>query len=161
MGDPVGLLHRGSHRLCRAHASHAPELDRASATALALACLYVVAGPTVIEPLFNTYTPLPDSSIKRDILALARASGVPADDIYSGDASRQTRILNAHVSGLGGAARISIDDNTLADRYTPGILFCHEIGHYVLGHVLHGVALTCLVATIGFAVVGWAGPRLV
>ena len=50
------------------------------------------------------------------ILAMARANGVPADDVFTANASRQSRLLNAHVSGFLGAARISIDDTTLSCR---------------------------------------------
>ncbi|MBL8549656.1 MAG: M48 family metalloprotease [Hyphomonadaceae bacterium] len=135
----------------------------AAAIYLALAVIYVIATPTLIEPLFNKYTPIADSPLKQDILAMAHANGVPADDVYTGDASRQTRLLNAHVSGLFGTARISIDDNTLANAYPPGVRFVvgHEIAHYVLGHIFNYVVMLAAVAAIGFALIGWAGHTLI
>lgn len=128
-----------------------------------LAAAYVVATPLYIEPLVNTYTPIPDSHIKRDILAMARANGVPADNVYTGDASRQSRLLNAHVSGIGGTARISIDDNTLAGKDESGVLWVvgHEMGHYVLGHIFNSVLVMTAVAILGFAFIAWLGPMLV
>lgn len=129
----------------------------------ALAIVYVASLPNLIEPLFNTYTALPDSEIKREIVAMAHANGVPADDVYTADASRQTRLLNAHVSGFAGTARISIDDNTLTGQYPPSVLAVmgHELGHYVMGHVFNTVMLVSVIAALGFAFIGWAGPRLI
>lgn len=128
-----------------------------------LAMLYVIALPSVIEPLFNTYTALPDSQTKSDIVAMAHANGVPADNVYTADASRQTRLLNAHVSGFAGTARISVDDNTLTGQYPPSVraVMGHEIGHYVMGHVFNTVLFVSVVAALGFAFIGWAGPRLI
>jgi STE24 endopeptidase len=135
----------------------------AAAIYLGLASVYVLVTPTLIEPLFNTYNSLPDSPLKQDILSMARANNVPAEDVYTADASRQSRLLNAHVSGLGGTARISIDDTTLQGQYEPSILFVvgHEIGHYVLGHIFNYVVWLSAVAAIGFALIGWAGQALI
>ena len=41
-------------------------------------------------PLFNHYTPLPESGLKESILSMARANGIPADNIYMFDASKQS-----------------------------------------------------------------------
>ena len=129
---------------------------------LGLAGLYNVALPVFIEPLTNHYAPLPDSDLKRDILTMVRAGGVTADDIYMADASRQSRMLNAHVSGMFGAARISVDDTTLAGRYSPAVLavVAHEVGHYVKRHIFKMVLFTSVIATVGFALIAWAAPLL-
>src|SRR5262249_21275434 len=109
----------------------------ASAIYLSLASVYVVVTPIWIEPLTNHYVPLPDSALKQDILAMARANDVPVNNVYTANASRQSRLLNAHVSGVLGTARVSIDDTTLDGQYQPGVLAVvgHELGHYVMGHV--------------------------
>ena len=135
----------------------------ASAIYLVLASIYVVATPVLIEPLTNQYTPIPDSPIKRDILAMARANGVPADNVFTSNASRQSRLLNAHVSGVFGTARISIDDTTLSGQYQPGILMVvgHEIGHYVMGHAYYTVLILTLLAGAGFLLISWLEPPLI
>ena len=51
-----------------------------------------VAMPLIIEPMTNTFTPLPDGPVKRTIEALAHEAGVPATDVYTSDALRQTCI---------------------------------------------------------------------
>jgi STE24 endopeptidase len=46
--------------------------------------------PVFIAPLFNTYTPMAEGPLKQEILAMAKAQKVPANDVYVFDASRQT-----------------------------------------------------------------------
>jgi STE24 endopeptidase len=129
---------------------------------LAIGAAMTLATPTLIEPLFNHYTPLPDSPMKRDILSLAQANGVAAQDVFTSDASRQTRILNAHVSGTGHVARITLDDNTLG-VYPPSIRMVvgHEIGHFVMGHVDARLVVDALITTAGLLVIAWLGPILI
>ncbi len=113
--------------------------------------------PTYIEPLFNAVTPLADGADKARILSLARANGVPATDVFVRDASRQSVLLNAHVSGIGGHARIVLDDNTLATTPRPEVdmVMSHEIGHYVMGHTVMGLVFDTLVTGAGFLVIAW------
>lgn len=134
----------------------------AGAVYLALALVFTAVTPGVIEPLTNTYTPLADTALKHDILSMANTAGVPADNVYTDDASRRSRRLNGHVSGVLGAARITIDDTTLgsAPRVVEA-LAAHEMGHYVMGHPLKMVLFASVIATIGFAVLAWLGPLLI
>jgi STE24 endopeptidase len=98
--------------------------------------------PIYVAPLFNHYTPLPESGMKASILSMARANGIPADNVYVFDASKQSTRISANVSGFLGTTRISLTDNLL-DRCTPSEVLAvlgHEMGHYVMNHV--GVLLT-------------------
>jgi STE24 endopeptidase len=107
------------------------------ALAVAFLAFNVAIGPVFIEPLFNTYTPLAPGPLRDDILALARANGVPSEDVFVVDESRQTTRISANVSGLLGTTRIALNDNLLR-RCTPAqirAVMAHEIGHYALGHV--------------------------
>ena len=130
---------------------------------LVLSSVYILVSPVWIEPLFNTITPLADGPAKRAILSLARANGVPADNVYVADASRQSDLLNAHVSGFGGSAQILLDDNTIAKTPAPEVEFvmAHELGHYVLAHIPKGIFFDTLVAGLGFIFVGALGQTLV
>ena len=102
---------------------------------------YVLATPGLIEPLLNDMVPLAEGSQKQMILSLARANGVPATDVFVRDASRQSVLLDAHVSGFAGTARIVLDDNTVASVPDAEVrmVMAHEIGHYVLAHIPKGV----------------------
>lgn len=99
---------------------------------------YAFVVPVWIEPLTNDFRPLPDGPQKEQILALAGANGIDDAAVATSDASKQTRVLNAHVSGYGTSARISVDDNTLRATSDPMPRFVvgHEIGHFVLKHQL-------------------------
>ena len=122
--------------------------------------LLVMAGPVFINPLFNTYKPLPEGPIREDILSMARANGIPADNVYYFDASKQTKRISANVSGLFGTTRISLNDNLL-NRTTPAeirAVMAHEMGHYVLNHGLkHTVSYTLvLLGGLLFIKFSWA-----
>ena len=103
--------------------------------------------PVFIAPLFNTYKPLPDGPMRNDILSMARANGIPADNVYYFDASKQTKRVSANVSGLFGTTRISLNDNLLNRTSPPEIraVMAHEMGHYVLNHgIKHTVSFSLL-----------------
>jgi len=129
---------------------------------LALSGVYVLISPQYIEPLFNRISPLADGPEKQAILSLARANGVPANDVFVRDASRQSDLLNAHVSGIGSTARIILDDNTISKTPTSEfeLVMAHELGHYVLAHIPKAVVFDSLITGIGFVLIGWSARRL-
>ena len=120
-----------------------------------LRTLFVFLTPGFIEPLTNDFRPLPDGPQKQLILALAHANGITDASVMVGDASRQTRLLNAHVSGFGKTARIVVDDTTLAHTSDPMLrmVVAHEIGHFVLDHEIAADITGTLLAGVGFAFV--------
>jgi STE24 endopeptidase len=129
-----------------------------AAIVIAFSVLVQVIAPVFIAPLFNNYTPLPDSPLKQQIESLARANGIAADNIWLVDASRQSTRISANVSGFLGTTRISLNDNLLK-RGTPDEVLAvlgHEMGHYVMGHMLRGILLMGLVTLIGFWAVAFA-----
>jgi STE24 endopeptidase len=117
----------------------------------------IVIWPDLIAPLFNHYSPLPDSPLKPNILSLARANEVPVDNVWLVDASRQSNRVSANVSGFLGTARISLNDNLLKQGSPDEVLAVmgHEIGHYVMGHVTRIILLMSLVILAGFVVLHW------
>jgi len=117
----------------------------------------IVIWPGFIAPLFNHYSPLPDSPLKTKILALARANDVPVDNVWLVDTSRQSTRVSANVSGFLGTARISLNDNLLKQGSSDEVLAVmgHEIGHYVMGHVTRALLLQSLVILAGFIFIHW------
>lgn len=92
---------------------------------------------------------------------MARANGVPAQQVYEYDASKQTTKVSAHVSGLFGTAQISLNDN-LIKRATPEeikAVLGHEIGHYTLNHGYKFMAPIFIIVMMGFALLqrGYGG----
>jgi STE24 endopeptidase len=122
----------------------------------------VAIGPTYLEPAFNKFYPLKEGPLKEQILSMARANGIPAKDVYEFDASKQTKRMSAHVSGIGGTTQISLNDN-LINRGSPEevrAVLGHEMGHYVLNHVFHGIFEASILIVIGFAFVKWAFDKV-
>ena len=97
----------------------------------------LLIAPVYIEPLFNDYTPMEEGDLRDDILAVAHANGIPADDVYVFDVSRQSNRITANVSGLFGTTRIALSDTLVEQADADEVLAVmgHEIGHYVLNHI--------------------------
>jgi len=112
----------------------------AAAVAIPLILLSSVVLPVLIEPLFNTYTPLPPSALTSSILDLAAQHGVHATSVYVFDLSKQETSANAFVSGIGSVERIALSD-TLLKTFAPDealYVTAHELGHYVHGDLWRG-----------------------
>jgi STE24 endopeptidase len=134
------------------------------ATGLAMVFLAVVIAlsPVFIEPLFNTYKPVPEGPVKTAVLQMARANGVPVDNVYVFDASRQTTRVSANVSGLFGTAAVRLNDNLL-DRSSEAeirAVMGHEIGHYAMNHIPKTLVMLGVVFALGFGFTQWALQRL-
>jgi STE24 endopeptidase len=121
--------------------------------------------PLLVEPLFNSFTPLPDGSLRTRILALADTEGVQVDDVLVADASRRTTTLNAYVSGFGGTRRVVVYDTLVQDLPPDEALsvVAHELAHarhedVVTGSVLGAAGALVAVGLLGL-VVGAVGRR--
>ena len=129
----------------------------------ALMAFGIAVAPVLIEPLFNTYKPMAASPLQAQILRMARANGVPADNVLVVDASRQTKRISANVAGLGSTTRVALNDNLLATKDDGGTLAVmgHELGHYVLHHIVTLIIGFTVLITIGFIVIANAVPALI
>src|SRR5579862_536969 len=126
--------------------------------AIGLSTVDTLIEPVLIEPVFNKFYPLAESPLKQQLLSMARANDIPADQIYEFDASKQTTKMSAHVGGLLGTARISLNDN-LMQRGSPEEIQAvvgHEMGHYVFNHDYKGLLAELPIIVVGFAFLAWA-----
>lgn len=134
-------------------------------TAITVAGLFVllVVTPVFVAPAFNTYKPLPDTPLKRDLIQMAQGNGIPAHNIYVFDASKQTTRISANVSGFLGTTRISMNDNLMREGTPAEIkaVLGHEMGHYVLNHQIFLLTGFGLVFLVGFAFLNWSFNALV
>ena len=114
----------------------------------------MLLGPSVIQPLFNDYVPVPEGEVKSAIEALAIEADIPTNRIFMYDGSRQSNNFTANVAGIGSSARIAISDVALkeADLDEVKAVTGHEIGHYVSGHVWWVVLLLSAQIAIAFFV---------
>jgi STE24 endopeptidase len=112
-----------------------------------LGVLVAFIGPVFLDPLFNTYKPLPEGQIRSAVLSLARANGISATEVYEENASKQSKRVSAFVSGFGKTERITLNDNLL-NRVSPqGVMSVmgHEMGHYVMHHIATTILLSPMV----------------
>ena len=93
--------------------------------------------PVVIAPLFNKFTPMPDSAHKQKLDALLQRCGFSAAGLFVMDGSRRSAHANAYFTGFGKHRRIVLFD-TLINQLSPTQLeavLAHEIGHYQRKHL--------------------------
>ena len=120
--------------------------------AAAALAVFLLVSPTLIEPLFNSYKPVPAGPVKTALAEQARLAGIAEEKIFLFDGSRQSNNFTANVSGLGSAARIAISDVAMKQASLDEVraVTGHEIGHYVLHHVWWMVGVLAIVAMVFF-----------
>lgn len=117
--------------------------------------------PTVLAPIFNKFTPLPDGSLKDAITALAKKIRFKMSGIFTIDGSRRSSHSNAYFAGMGRMRRIVLFDTLqkqLTEREILAVLG-HEMGHNKLKHVQKILALGFFTSLAGFWIlsllIGW------
>jgi Zn-dependent protease with chaperone function len=127
-----------------------------------LTLISVFLVPVVIDPLFNHYEPLAQSNpaLVAQLERVVQKSGytIPPSRMFLMKASEKVTTANAYVTGFGSSKRVVVWDTTIHSSQPDGILFIfgHELGHYVLGHVLKGVFLS----TLGSLIFLWLGYQV-
>ncbi|HVJ75122.1 MAG TPA: M48 family metallopeptidase [Casimicrobiaceae bacterium] len=120
---------------------------------LVLLALY----PTVIAPLFNRFTPMPEGPARARIEALLARCGFASRGLYLMDGSKRSSHGNAYFTGFGRAKRIVMFD-TLLERLTPDeteAVLAHELGHFKLRHVAKRIAWSAAASLGFFALLAW------
>jgi STE24 endopeptidase len=94
--------------------------------------------PIVIAPLFNTYTPVDNDTLKEAIVAMMARVGLKTEGVFQVDEGKRSRHTNAYFTGIGQTKRIVLYDTLLASHTHEEILavLAHEIGHWKKKHVL-------------------------
>jgi STE24 endopeptidase len=112
--------------------------------AVPLALFLFFISPWFIDPLFQTFQPLQQShpALVASIGKLSQRAGIPIppERMFLMQASKKTKAVNAYVTGLGASKRVVIWDTSIQKMAPDELLFMvgHEMGHYVLGHVIAG-----------------------
>lgn len=103
---------------------------------------FIVVAPVFLDPVFNKFVPLKDQVLKQKLLNLASKAGIEGSRVYEVDKSKQTKTMNAYVTGIGPTKRIVMWDTILAKMNHDELLAVmgHEMGHYVMKHMWKGLA---------------------
>jgi STE24 endopeptidase len=114
--------------------------------------------PTLIQPLFNTFTPLEDGELKKGINELAEKINFPLTKIFVVDGSKRSGHSNAYFFGFFKNKRIVLFD-TLLETSTNEETFAvlaHELGHWKLNHILKNLIFSNIHSFIMYYLVGFA-----
>jgi STE24 endopeptidase len=133
--------------------------------ALPILFFVIFISPYVIDPLFNKFEPL-DKTNPELVTQIERVTSkgglnIPRDRMFLMKASEKVTTLNAYVTGFGPSKRVVVWDTTIQKASTPETLFVfgHEMGHYVLNHVVIGLCAAAAGLFIGLFLVyrlsGW------
>jgi len=122
-----------------------------SVVIVAFGAVMTYAGPIVLDPIFNRFTPLPAGQTRSDVLDLARRAGVDVGEVYVMDASRRTTAANAYVNGLGRTKRVVLYDTLLEEfsRDETRLVVAHELGHVHYDDVPRGLLWFAIVTPFG------------
>jgi STE24 endopeptidase len=122
------------------------------ALAAMAALLMLLIGPSLIQPLFNDYKPVPPGPVLTALEKIADDVDIPHDRIFMFDGSRQSERFTANVTGIGPSARIAISDVALKQATLDEVraVTGHEAGHYKLGHVWRSMIVMPLIALLSF-----------
>jgi STE24 endopeptidase len=134
----------------------------ASGAVVAFGIAMTYAGPVVLDPIFNRFTPLPPGQARSDVLELAREAGVDVGEVYEVDASRRTTGANAYVNGLGHTKRVVLYDTLLEgfEREEIRLVVAHELGHVRHRDVPNGLLYLAVVAPAGMLAAALLARRL-
>lgn len=114
--------------------------------------------PTLIMPLFNKFTPMPEGELKQSIEALGARCGFPLAGVFVMDGSKRSTKANAFFTGLGKLKKIALFDTLVEKSTTPELLgvLAHEIGHFRRGHIRQRLAAGIFQTAVIFFLLGLA-----
>jgi STE24 endopeptidase len=125
-------------------------------TAFQLILTYLA--PSLIMPLFNKFTPMPEGGLKQEIEALGVKCGFPLTGVFVMDGSKRSTKANAFFTGLGKQKKIALFDTLVEKSSQPELLgvLAHEIGHFRCGHIKQRLAVGIIQTAVIFYLLGLA-----
>ncbi|CZT18355.1 probable zinc metallo-protease [Ramularia collo-cygni] len=93
--------------------------------------------PTVITPLFNTLTPLPEGELRDRVHALSNKLAFPLSELQVIDGSKRSAHSNAYFTGLPFMNKKIVIYDTLIAKSSPAeveAVLAHELGHWKMSH---------------------------
>ncbi|MFA7411864.1 MAG: M48 family metallopeptidase [Tissierellaceae bacterium] len=106
----------------------------------------VFISPFIIDPIFNKYTSIEDESLGQEIKALLHKANIEDASIYKVDKSKDTKTMNAYMTGILHSKRIVLWDTTIENLEESEVLSitAHEIGHYLEGHIWKSIVFSSI-----------------
>jgi STE24 endopeptidase len=135
----------------------------AGVATLPIATFVLIVTPVWVDPLFNDFGPLKDRALEHRILGLAERAGISGSKVFQVNKSVDTKTVNAYVTGVGATKRIVLWDTILAKLEPDQVEFvvAHELGHFVLHHVLAWILVVTILAILSLYVVHRVARRVI
>lgn len=104
----------------------------------------VFISPFIVDPIFNKYTSIENESLGHEISSLLKRANISDAKIYKVDKSKDTKTMNAYMTGISKSKRIVLWDTTINNLNQKEVLSitAHEIGHYVEGHIWKNIIVS-------------------
>ncbi len=95
---------------------------------------------TLIVPIFNKLTPLPEGELKNAIESYCKKVNFKLNNLFVIDGSKRSSKANAYFSGLGAKKTIVLYDTLIENNTVDELIavLAHEVGHYKKKHTLFG-----------------------
>jgi STE24 endopeptidase len=107
-----------------------------------------------IEPIFFKYQPLQQTNpalvAQLEQVVEKGHMNIPPERMFLMKASAKLTTINADVEGFGASKRVVVWDTTIS-KMTPDeivLVFGHESGHYVLGHIVSTILFTLAILLV-------------
>jgi len=99
---------------------------------------------SLILPMFNKLTALPDGELKTAIELFSKKVNFPLDNIFVIDGSKRSKKANAFFSGIGRKKKIVLYDTLIENHTTDELVavLAHEVGHFKKKHIIRGYVLS-------------------
>jgi STE24 endopeptidase len=125
---------------------------------MALTIAMTIIYPMFIAPMFNTFTPMAEGSLKSRMESLLQKCGFESNGLFVMDASKRSAHGNAYFTGFGNAKRIVFFDTLLEKHSLDEVesILAHELGHFKYGHIRQMILQAAAIAFIAFAALYWA-----
>lgn len=113
--------------------------------------------PSVIAPLFNTFTPLNDESLRARIEGLMQRVEFSSNGLFVMDGSRRSGHGNAYFTGFGARRRVVFYDTLIEKLNPPEVeaVLAHELGHFKLRHIKNRMVVALGISLIFLALLGF------
>ncbi|MCX6292237.1 MAG: M48 family metallopeptidase [Bacteroidetes bacterium] len=101
---------------------------------------------SIILPLFNKLTPLPEGELRTSIESYCGKVGFKLHNLFVMDGSKRSSKANAFFSGMGAKKKIVLFDTLIEKHSTDELvaILAHEVGHYKKKHTMQGLMLGLL-----------------
>jgi len=124
---------------------------------MAFSVLLAKVFPLIILPLFYPSEPLDRPSLADRLTQMAADTGMTVTGIFNLALSKETKKANAMLAGLGSSRRVYLSD-TLLDAFEDdqiAIVFAHELGHHIRGHIFKSIAMAAVISSLLVALFHW------